>query len=91
MYIERAFATTIGRGMLTFGLINSSASSVIATHGKTPALSISQSAASLAATLEKLPLSFTSLSGRVAPLDSLVALDTSTTPPDLTIWPDFHV
>jgi hypothetical protein len=89
----RAFATNIGRGMLTFGLIHFSASSAVAAHEKDPAaaLNISQSAASLAATLEKLPLSFTSLSGRVAPLDSIIALDTSSTPPDLTVWPDFHV
>lgn len=39
---------------------------------------------------ETLPIPPLSLSGRVPPANSIVALDTSNAHADLTLWPDFH-
>lgn len=40
--------------------------------------------------VEVLPIPPLSLSGRVPPSNSLVALDTSSAHVDLALWPDFH-
>jgi anaphase-promoting complex subunit 1 len=39
---------------------------------------------------ESLPIPPVSLSGRVPPGNSIVHLDTSAAPTQLTLWPDFH-
>lgn len=39
---------------------------------------------------EQLPIPEVCLSGRVPPTNSSLALDTSNTPADMTVWPDFH-
>ncbi len=39
---------------------------------------------------EALPIPPLSISGRVAPTNVTVVLDTLTTQPDLTLWPEFH-
>ena len=38
----------------------------------------------------QIPVCYTSLSGRVPPSNSVVKLDTSNAPAELTLWPDFH-
>ena len=39
---------------------------------------------------EKIPVSYTNLSGRVPPTNSILHLDMSNAPSDMTLWPDFH-